>query len=160
MGKLNEYFDQAVFEGENKSFYTTGLDTGTGCFIHFSNLTDMQMLFNTLIEGMTFLSWEYVQLFMQLDRQFDTVRVGGGSGKSDRWLQLKADVFNMKVEKVKNLEVSSVGAAIAGAVGLGICSYEEAFHKMVQVEKTFYPRKEIHEKYKKRYEEWKSYAVK
>ena len=66
----------------------------------------------------------------------------------------------MKVEKVKNLEVSSVGAAIAGAVGLGICSYEEAFQKMVQVEKTFYPRKEILEKYKKRYEEWKSYAAK
>ena len=155
MGLLDHYFKRAAFDGQNPAYYTTGLDTGNGSFIFLNNLSGIQEIFDTLVEGMTFLSKEYLELFGKLNLNFQTVRVGGGSGKADPWLQLKANVFGCRTEKVRNLEVSSVGAAIIGAVGLGICSLQEAFGNMVTIEKSFEPDKEIHSLYQEKYRKWK-----
>lgn len=154
-GALNKYFSRAVFDGTNQSYYTTGLDTGTGSFLYLKNTSGPQEIFETLIEGMTFLSKDYVELFKKLPRKFDVIRIGGGSGKSREWPALKANVFGCPVETVSNLEVSSVGAAAAGAVGLGIYSYKEAFDRMVSVSEVFEPDAEISGRYQENYLKWK-----
>ena len=154
-GALNKYFSRSVFDGMNQSYYTTGLDTGTGSFFYLKNTSGPQEIFETLIEGMTFLSKDYVELFKKLPRKFDVVRIGGGSGKSREWPALKANVFGCPVETVSNLEVSSVGAAVAGAVGLGIYSYKEAFDRMVSVSEVFEPDTEISGRYQENYLKWK-----
>ena len=104
---------------------------------------------------MTFLSKDIVEQFKLLHYPFEAIRVGGGSGKSDEWLQLKADVFGIRIEKVKNLEVSSTGAAIIGAVGLGICTSQEAFRSMVAVERCFKPDEALSSRYQENYRNWK-----
>lgn len=154
-GALNKYFSRAVFDGTNQSYYTTGLDTGTGSFLYLKNTSGPQEIFETLIEGMTFLSKDYVELFKKLPRKFDVIRIGGGSGKSREWPALKANVFGCPVETVSNLEVSSVGAAAAGAVGLGLYSYKEAFDRMISVSEVFEPDAEISGRYQENYLKWK-----
>ena len=84
-----------------------GLDTSAGSFVYLDNLAGVQKIFDTLVEGMTFLSKDIVEQFKLLHYPFEAIRVGGGSGKSDEWLQLKADVFGIRIEKVKNLEAVS-----------------------------------------------------
>lgn len=157
---LNYYFANSTFNGENSSYYTTGLDVGEGAFIRLNNTAGQQKIFDTLVEGLTFLSKDHIELFHELDTRsaredFSVVRTGGGSGKADEWLQLKANVFGCRVEKVKNLEVSSIGAAIIGAAGLGLVSYKEAFKNMVSVEKYFDPQSELQQMYEEKYMEWK-----
>lgn len=154
-GVLNRYFSKSTFDGTNQSYYTTGLDTGAGCFVYLKNTSGPQQIFDTLIEGMTFLSKDYVELFKKLPRRFSVIRIGGGSGKSRVWPALKANIFGCPVETVSNLEVSSVGAAAAGAVGLGIYSYKEAFDKMVAVSEIFEPDEEISRRYQENYLRWK-----
>lgn len=49
---------------------------------------------------------------------------------------------------MEQLEVSSVGAAILGAVGAGIYSdVKQAVEKMVKIQRVYTPNKEIYEKY-------------
>lgn len=155
LGVLNDYFKASRFDGQNTSYYTTGLDTAEGSFVYLNNTSGAQKIFNTLIEGMTFLSREIVDQFRKLEYPFETIRVGGGSGKSDEWLQLKANIFGCRIGKVKNLEVSSVGAAIIGAVGLNLCTYQEAFGNMVSVEKYFEPDVQVQKRYEEKYQKWK-----
>lgn len=155
MRLLDGYFKAAHFGGENGSYYTTGLDTSAGSFVYLDNLAGVQKIFDTLVEGMTFLSKDIVEQFKLLHYPFEAIRVGGGSGKSDEWLQLKADVFGIRIEKVKNLEVSSTGAAIIGAVGLGICTYQEAFRSMVAEERCFKPDEALSSRYQENYRNWK-----
>lgn len=153
---LNNYFNKSKFDASNNMFYSAKMDVEKGAFINMGITSGRQQIFDTLVEGMTFLSKSIVEEFSIISqKKIDIVRVGGGSGKSDQWLQLKANIFDCKVEKVKNLEVSSVGAAIIACVGLGIYTYNEAFGRMIQVEKEFNPDLNLKNRYKERYLSWK-----
>ena len=80
------------------------------------------------------------------------MRIGAGGAKSENWIQLKADLLGIPVERVKNLQTSSVGVACICAVAKGIYgSYKEAVEHMVQVEHTFEPNPQMTERYQERY---------
>ena len=66
------------------------------------------------------------QLSRYNGKEFECLRVGGGGAKSEKWLQLKADMFGIQLEKAKNIEVSSLGAVIMAAVSLGYFNSIEA----------------------------------
>lgn len=71
---------------------------------------------------------------------FKKLRIGAGGAKSDSWVQLKADILGIPVEKVANLQTSSVGVAILSAVACGVhVDFASAIDAMVKVEKVFEP---------------------
>lgn len=109
-------------------------------------------LYRTILEGSVY---ELAKIIQQLkaEQSVKRLRIGGGGSQSDPWAQLKADVFNLPVERVKNKEVSSIGAAIIAGVGLGIFSdYQDGITQMVKVEKSFEPNKERGQKYLTKYQ--------
>ena len=68
------------------------------------------------------------------------IRSMGGGANSDLWLQMKADICNRPIVKMKYTECTSLGAAIIGAVSLKwYKSYKEAAEKGNVVEKIFKP---------------------
>jgi len=70
----------------------------------------------------------------------DQVRAIGGGVLNDLWMQIYADVNNMKFARLSSpQQMTAIGAAIMGGVGAGIWSgYEEATN-LIKVEKTFDP---------------------
>src|SRR5690606_11505002 len=52
--------------------------------------------------------------------RFEQMRVSGGGSQSDTAMQLTADIFNLPATRPHVHETSSLGAAMIGAVGLGL----------------------------------------
>ncbi len=67
-------------------------------------------------------------------------RAIGGGARSDFWLQLKADMYNRPVVRLKVAEAASLGMAIAAGVALGVySSAREAAQALVAPQETFTP---------------------
>ena len=61
----------------------------------------------------------------------------------------------MTIERMQNIQISSVGAAVLGAVAVGIYpDVKTAVEKMVRVKKIFKPTPGIREKYEVKYQEY------
>lgn len=153
---INRLFDLYPMDGLNKVILSKGVHTGDGTFRGISMTTTQENLFKAIIEGVTFpLMGVMTQLEKYNGRKFGRLRIGGGGAKSDKWSQLKADMFNINVEKVENIEISSMGAAIMAAVGLKYYpNYESAMNSMIGIDRVFTPRPEITQRYSERYREY------
>lgn len=68
------------------------------------------------------------------------LRIAGGGARDDAWCQLKANVLGVPVERTRARETGLTGAAMAGAVGLGLyCDIVDAARGMSRVERVFEP---------------------
>lgn len=62
------------------------------------------------------------------------IRIGGGAARSSLWNQISADIYGVPVETVKTPESTALGAAMMGAIGVGIFKdLHEASDAMVHV---------------------------
>jgi len=158
LGAINRLFAATLFDGTNKLYLTRGIQTGDGCITGLNFGTTLENLFVAIIEGVTYpLKGSMAQMKVHNGRNFGAMRVGGGGAKSEKWLQLKANMFDIQVEKVKNIEISSVGTAIMAAVNLGCYSdYESAMQKMIGIKSVFKPLSEIVQRYDERYNDFLS----
>lgn len=118
--------------------------------------SDIQF-YQAVIEGITF-KLKYILTAMEenkIVKENAVIMSGGGGTASDKWLQFKADLFNKKVCRMKNKEVSALGAAMLVSVGTGIYKdMKEAAQNMIEVEIVFEPRREVTEKYEQKYGEY------
>ena len=81
-------------------------------------------------------------------KRLDVVRAVGGSSKSPKLLQLKADITGRVVETVSIQEASALGAALLAGVATGVYdSIEDAIGNTVRVTDCFSPRHEFFEVY-------------
>jgi sugar (pentulose or hexulose) kinase len=155
---INRLFDLYKFDGMNKVFLTRGIQTGDGCIRGINMKTGIESLFKAIVEGLTFpLQSVMINLTKFNGQKFDSLRMGGGGAKSGKWSQLKSDMFDIRVEKVKNIEISSVGAAIMSAVALGsYADYQTAMKHMISIDTVFEPNYENTKRYHERYLEFLS----
>jgi xylulokinase len=96
-----------------------------------------------VFEGVAYNSrWlmELVEKFIK--RKMDPLNIIGGGAQSDIWCQIYADVLNRTIRRVKDpIYANARGAALIGAVGLGLCSFDE-IPSLIQIEKEFTPNPE------------------
>jgi len=84
------------------------------------------------------------------------VRLGGGGARSSLWQQIQADVYGMPVELVEADEGAAYGAALLGAVGVGMWpSVEAACEKVVRVAKLVRPDPKSAERMERQYAEYR-----
>ena len=119
--------------------------------------TTRPQILRALVEGITH---EMTLLVDRLEEFNDTptaiIRTFGGPTKSPKWLQLKADISGKKIEVPAVAEASALGAAILAGTATGVYnSYEEAIKAAVKIEKTYLPRPEIHQIYRRRHETYR-----
>lgn len=101
-----------------------------------------------VIEGITFSLKESLEIFRENGKQIDTIVSIGGGAKIETWLQIQADVFNAKIQKLSSEQGPGVGAAILAAYGCGWCSSLKEYSDMfTQPVKTYYPNPENVQKY-------------
>ena len=73
-------------------------------------------------------------------KPFEVYRITGGAARSSLWNQIQADVYGRPVETVKCNEATALGAAMLGAMGVGIYKdIHEAIANMVHVDNRWEP---------------------
>lgn len=88
------------------------------------------------LEGILFGLFQITEILLpDLEKRKQTIiMASGGFGKSDFWLQIVADIFQMKVETSQTIEGSAWGAVLIGMKATGIAS-----SKPNKTAKTFIP---------------------
>lgn len=121
----------------------------------FHNLTLQHTradLFRSVLEALSFSLRENVELLRQSGLSFDTIRSIGGGAKNDFWLQMKADVLGLTIEKPAVPEASTLGAAMLAALGHGaFTSLAEASASFYRAGATFQPDATRQAKYEESY---------
>ena len=69
----------------------------------------------------------------------EVVRSLGGAARSEMWLQMKADVLGLPVERPTCSDAASLGAAMLAASGVGDCSLKELSGSWYRPGKVFEP---------------------
>lgn len=72
-------------------------------------------------------------------------------------MQMKADILDIPIVALKTVDAGTVGSAMLTGIAIGIFKdLQDAADHMVEEMKTYEPRTEMHEKYMKLYENYKS----
>lgn len=151
-GVFDDLFGFVQFDGTGDLMMLPGFGASEGCIVGLNLSDNLYSIFRSIIEGISFETKMAVDDFNKLfENRFDCLRAGGGGAKSAKWLQLKANVTGKRVEKVTNIEVSCLGAAIIASTGMRMHGdFQQAIKEMVSVDQVFLPDETIHERYSRK----------
>ena len=125
-------------QGERAPLWDAAL---RGTFAGLTAASGPQELSAAVLEGVAFSA----RLAMEaLQRSGGTVpaqvRLGGGGAASDRWCQIRADVFNRAMVRVKGIDPGAMGAAVLAGVGSGaMADLPTAAERLVLTDRVFLP---------------------
>jgi len=93
-----------------------------------------------LLEGIGYRFAEGRRAYEQMGIRIEALRAAGGGARSDRWLQLTADLLDLPVERMPPIEPAPLGAAILAGIGSGAyAGLDEAVRAAVHVAQRFEP---------------------
>lgn len=129
----------------------------------FANLTLQHTradLYRSILEALAFSLRENMEWMRQNGLAIETVRCIGGGARNDFWLQMKADVIGMAVEKPEVTEASVLGAAMLAARGAGdFSSPAETSADWYRAGRVFVCNKQAHQGYAEPYRRYRSLAT-
>lgn len=103
-----------------------------------------------VLEGITFSLNESIEIFKENGKKIESIVSIGGGAKNEHWLQMQADIFNVKIVKLASEQGPGMGAAMLAAFGSGwFTSLQACAEKFVQVVETYYPKQENVAEYEK-----------
>ena len=127
-------------------------DAATGAVVGLKLSTTKGELTRAIIEGLSFEMLVNISCLKDAGFEIEKLYASGGMSKSDRVLQVKADVLGIPVTRLANAETGTVGTAILGALATGVYkTFDEAVDALVKTEKTFVPDLEKHKIYKEKF---------
>lgn len=150
---LNEISAKACYDASCSVRMTRDPLTGDGCFEGMSVETSLPDLFTALMEAHSYRLRELYEVVGNVTgSRFDRMRIGAGGAKADNLNQFKADLFGVRVERVRNLQASAVGAAVIAAVGMGAYeSFEDAIANMTGINQVYEPNAETGGRYAEKF---------
>ncbi|HHT65649.1 MAG TPA: hypothetical protein GX017_06095, partial [Clostridiales bacterium] len=102
--------------------------------------TRKEHIIRAIMEGVAYMLKENIELLSRLGIDVKEVRSLGGGSKSTLWLQIKADVLNKAVIGMDISETTSLGAAIMGAISIGLYdTHEEIYEKCISIKERLEP---------------------
>lgn len=128
---------------------TPHLDLGSkGAIVGLSLSTTKGELVKSILEGISYEIKQNLTMLEAAGVEINQIRAIGGGAKSEKWLQLKADMFGKKVIALDISEGVCLGTAILAGTAIGkYNSIEEAVDLLVKPQKTYYPREDISQEY-------------
>ncbi len=95
------------------------------------------------LEGITLELKDIITSMKQSGVKIEQIRIMGGATNSAIWNQMQSDVYDLEVDTLKVTDAAVIGAAIMGAVGVGLFSgIAEGVRQMVKIDQRYYPNKE------------------
>jgi xylulokinase len=99
-------------------------------------------MLRAVLEGVTLNLRVILEAFQRQGAVIEALRVIGGGAQSAVWNQIMADIFALPVLRLSlSAEATSMGAAVAGGVGIGIWKNFSQVDQMVQVASRIEPDK-------------------
>lgn len=109
-------------------------------------------LIKGLLDGITYETKLSLDAMAEAGIPVHELRAIGGGAKSAFWLQLKADIFGLRVVAMDVSEAACLGVALlVGAAAGRFPSIEEGVRQMVRPRKTYEPDMARHERYMEKY---------
>ncbi len=123
-----EYLDSVLSGASNVRFYpyitgsgTPRIDENRTASVYGLTLeTGLDDMARALLEGIVFEVKRNVDDFRSAGVEVSILKASGGGARSDRLLQLRADVTGLPVERVPVTEAGCLGAAFLAGLGTGI----------------------------------------
>ncbi len=150
----NESFDELILQAQNAPAGSNGLifvpyllgerapiwDASVkGTLLGITINHTKAHLIRATLEGILFGLWSITEILLpiQKEREQIIIMASGGFTKNDVWLQIAADIFQMKVAVSQKVEGSAWGAVLIGFMALNL----QTNHHDIE-EKIFYPNKD------------------
>jgi|LSQX01.3.fsa_nt_gb xylulokinase len=126
--------------------------TSKGAILGLSLSSTNQSVVNGLLEGVTFDLKYNLEVLQEVGFKISALKATGGGARSDKWLQLKADVLNITIQTITCEESGCLGAAMLAGHGQGVFSLETDVHKMVTIKQEYHPDKARNYLYTEKYD--------
>lgn len=121
-----------------------------GSFIGVDAAHERKHFARAVLEGITFSLNETIEIFRNSGKSIETIISIGGGAKNETWLQMQADIFNARIEKLTSEQGPGMGAAMLAAYGCGwFESLKECADSFVKTAKSYEPIPENVEVYQK-----------
>lgn len=135
---------------------TPYMDTGSkGVIVGLRVDTSVSEIYQACMEGVVYEMLLNIEYLKDSGIKFKMLHATGGGANSQVWMQMKADVLNIPITALKTVDAGTVGSAMLTGIVIGCFKdLEDAAIHMVEKKKVYYPRAEMHEKYKKIYERY------
>ena len=118
--------------------------------------TTKEDITKALLDSLNYEMKVNIDLMNKVGMGISELRAIGGGSKSGKWLQMKADTFNMPISSLEVSEAASLGAAILAGSSIGVFEdLSTAVKAMVRIKDTYIPDKPQHEIYMQKYENYK-----
>lgn len=127
-----------------------------GAFVGIGRHHTRAHLTRAVLEGVAFNLLACLHAFRDAGASIDRIDAVGGGAQSDAWLAILADVWGVPVRRRSVVEeANSLGAAVTGAVGLGLADFSAA-RSLSEVTAEFAPDAGRHAAYAQRFERFSS----
>ncbi len=126
-----------------------------GSIIGFGDVHTRMHIYRAIVEGINYALMDGLEKIEKKSKlKVQKIMVAGGGAQSDAICQITADMFNRPVYRINTHEVSGLGAAIIGFVGIGVYkNYKEAIKNMVHYKDIFNSNSKNSGIYKKLYKD-------
>lgn len=105
-------------------------------------------IFKCLLEGITFYFVDSLADLRALGVDASSFTATGGGARSDKWLQIMADIFGVPFSRPRITEAGIIGATILAGLGTGVfATAAEGVARFVEHERLFEPDARRHEIY-------------
>lgn len=123
-----------------------------GAFIGLTPNHTKDHLTRAVLEGVVFNQRIILDALESQGAEIGDMWVIGGGAQSSLWRQIMADIYNKRIIQPRLLqEATSLGAAVAGGVGVGLFKNFKAAEKMIEAVNTHEPDPAAHAYYEKLY---------
>jgi xylulokinase len=117
--------------------------TATGAIVGLTFDTRREDLVKAILEGVTYEQALCLRYLRERDVPIHWLNAVGGGARSPVWLQIKADIVGLPINRIRVSEAASLGAALLAGWGSGVyASLADGVERVVSVEATFPPRQE------------------
>ncbi len=110
-----------------------------------------------MLEGVAYHMRLIAEVFIEQGATFSSIRIIGGGAKSELWRKIFSDVMSREIALLNfTEEATSIGAAIAGGIGIGLFSSMGDADKFVKVVERTIPDNHNRQLYGEHYKLFKS----
>lgn len=113
-------------------------------------------IFRSILEAIAFGFAHHVEILTELGLAPRRVRVTNGGSRSRVWKQILADVLGIPLEPIVQHPGSSLGAAFAAGMGIGVFEQWDEIDRFIHLDERIEPDEENHARYREVYEVYRS----
>ncbi|MBR6502892.1 MAG: xylulokinase [Clostridia bacterium] len=149
----NDIFFLPYLMGERSTINDTD---ARGTFIGLRMDTTRADMLQAVLEGVAFAIRDNLEIAKASGTKIERSTLCGGGAKSMLWQKIICNVLDVKIDIPKTEQGPGYGAAMLAMVGDGVYdSVAECSKKLVKIQETISPQKEIADRYEKQYLKFK-----